>query len=68
MILLADSKGPDQIARLRSLIWVFSVRICPEGTFTRGAAQMLNFQDDYLRKKDIVLYDTALMFVYPFYP
>ena len=30
MILLADSEGPDQTARMRmrSLIWAFAVRIC----------------------------------------
>ena len=33
MILLADSKGPDQTARLRSLIWAFVVRICPKTRF-----------------------------------
>ena len=27
IILLADSKGPDQTARPRSLIWAFAVRI-----------------------------------------
>ena len=27
MILLADSEGPDQTARMRSLIWAFAVRI-----------------------------------------
>ena len=29
MILLAGSEGPDQTARMRSLIWAFAVRICP---------------------------------------
>ena len=28
MILLADSEGPDQTARMRRLIWAFAVRIC----------------------------------------
>ena len=27
MILLADSEGPDQTARMRRLIWAFAVRI-----------------------------------------
>ena len=33
MILLADSEGPDQTARMRSLIWAFAVRICPNTRF-----------------------------------
>ena len=33
MILLADSEGPDQTARMRSLIWAFTVRICPTTHF-----------------------------------
>ena len=33
MILLADSEGPDQTARMRRLIWAFAVRICPETRF-----------------------------------
>ena len=41
MILLADNEGPDQTARMRSLIWAFAVRTCPEGTFLLGAAQVL---------------------------
>ena len=32
-ILLANSKGPDQTARMRSLIWAFAVRICPKTCF-----------------------------------
>ena len=31
MILLADSKGPDQTAR--TLIWAFAVRICQKSRF-----------------------------------
>ena len=30
MILLADSEGPDQSARMRRLIWAFAVRIYPK--------------------------------------
>ena len=30
MILLADSEGPDQTARMRRLIWAFIVHICPK--------------------------------------
>ena len=33
MILLADSEGPDQTARMRSLIWAFAVRKYPKSRF-----------------------------------
>ena len=33
MILLADSEGLDQTARMRSLIWAFAVRICSNSRF-----------------------------------
>ena len=33
MILLADSGGPDQTARMRRLIWAFAVRICTKARF-----------------------------------
>ena len=33
MILLADSEGPDQTARMRRLIWAFAVRICSKTHF-----------------------------------
>ena len=36
MILLADSKGPDQTARACSLIWAFAVRTCSEGILSLG--------------------------------
>ena len=38
MIMLADSEGPDQPARMRRLNWAFAVRICQK-TFSHGAAQ-----------------------------
>ena len=38
MILLADSKGPDQTACLRSPIQAFAVRTCSEGTFSLDTA------------------------------
>ena len=38
MISLADSEGPDQTARMRSLIWAFAVRIWSEGTFSLDGA------------------------------
>ena len=36
MILLAYSEGPDQTARMRSLIWAFHVRIFPKTRFRIG--------------------------------
>ena len=33
MILYADNEGPNQTARMRSLIWTFAVRICPKTLF-----------------------------------
>ena len=36
MILFADSEGPDQTARPRSLICAFAVRTWTEGTFSLG--------------------------------
>ena len=38
MIPLADSKGPEQIARMRRLIWTFAVCIWSEYTFPHGTA------------------------------
>ena len=37
LILLADSEGPDQTARMHRLIWAFAVHSCPK-TFSHGAA------------------------------
>ena len=34
MILLADSEGPDQTARMRMLIWAFAVRRCLKTRFS----------------------------------
>ena len=31
--MVADSEGPDQTARMRSLIWAFAVRMCPKALF-----------------------------------
>ena len=41
-ILLADSEGPDQTARMRCLICAFAVRICPKTLFSNGAANNNN--------------------------
>ena len=38
MILLADSEGPDQTARMRRLIWAFAVRILPKVCFRMARA------------------------------
>ena len=37
-ILLADSEGPDQTARMRRLIWAFAVRICTKTSFRMARA------------------------------
>ena len=42
MSLLADSKGPDQTARMRSLISTFAVRIFPQ--FSHGAPEITSFE------------------------
>ena len=42
MILLADSEGHDQTARMRSLIRDFTVRISPKATFSHGVAHRKN--------------------------
>ena len=42
MILVADSKGPDQTVRMRRLIWAFAVRICPKTRLWYGAAYIKN--------------------------
>ena len=42
MILLVDSEGPDQTARMRRLIWAFDVRMCPR-TFSLCVAQFYFF-------------------------
>ena len=46
MILLADSEGPDQTARTRSLIWAFAVLICPKTGFSHGEAQLSTQRPD----------------------
>ena len=47
MILLGDSEGPDQPARMRRLIWAFAVRICPK-RFSHGAAQLLTWLGSFM--------------------
>ena len=50
MILLVDSEGPDQTARMRSLIWAFTVRLCPKTQFSMAwpiyGADQLIFRPD----------------------
>ena len=43
MILLADSEGPDQTARMRRLIWAFPVRLCPKARFRM--ARPMEYED-----------------------
>ena len=57
MILLVDSEGPDQTARMRRLIWAFTVRICPTITFTHGMTYIIwsNGTDIGFTKVDIII-------------
>ena len=41
MILLSDSEGPDQTARMRRLIWAFAVRIYPKTRFRTARPKYL---------------------------
>ena len=43
MIQLADSEGPDQTARKRSLIRTFAVRICPK--MPEDIARLINVRE-----------------------
>ena len=43
MILLADSGGPDQTARMRRLIWAFAIRLCPKACFRM--ARPMEYED-----------------------
>ena len=52
MIQLANSEGPDQTARMRSLIWAFAVHIYPD-MFSHGTAKIyikMKTDEMYLRK------------------
>ena len=40
MILLADSEGPDQTERMRSLVWAFICPHMPKDTFLHDAAHL----------------------------
>ena len=40
MNLLAESKGPDQTARMRRLIWTLAYPHNPEDTFLHGSVQI----------------------------
>ena len=49
MILLAASKGLDQTARMRKLIWSFAVRICQKKRFrmTRPTYRLVNVMHSF---------------------
>ena len=57
MILLADSEGPDQTARMRSLIWAFAVCICPKARF-RIAVHFIAFRMLFSVFKQILIFFT----------
>ena len=42
MILTGESESPDQTAHLCSLIWAFTIRTSPEGTFFLGMIVIIN--------------------------
>ena len=43
MILLVDIEGPDQTARMRSLIGAIAVRICPRIRFSMARPMYIYF-------------------------
>ena len=55
MIQLVDMEGPDQIARMRSLIRACHVRICPNTRF-RMARPMRNIREDAEKSPQILAY------------
>ena len=61
VILLADSEGPDQTARMRSLIWAFAVRKCPKHVFTwRGPVlRDLYIRQRYIQEDSLVIFFDA---------
>ena len=61
MILLADSEGPDQTARMRSLIWAFAVRISRIHVFAWHGPYLIVPNTDYLlRGNDLLSKETTL--------
>ena len=52
MILLADSEGPDQTARMRRLIRASALHICPKTRFSMGRSK---HNIDSLKKANICL-------------
>ena len=52
MIILTDSKGPDQTARMRRLIWAFTVRICPKTRFRMARLIYMIIKNIYMINKD----------------
>ena len=67
MILLADSEGPDQTARMRRLIWAFAVRICTKILFAWRAQYDIAFKIivltvfvyEQLGNKDYIVFDVC---------
>ena len=51
MIRLVDSEGPDQTARMRSLIWAFALHICPKTCLGLALPKCLN-----VAKKKVLMY------------
>ena len=70
MILLADSEGPDQTVRMRSLIWAFAVRICLKTYFHMAWPSMIyniqDFVDQHVQASSVVTED-KLLFLHFFY-
>ena len=59
IILLEDSEGPDQTAHLRSLIWAYAVRACPEDTFSLSTALFIMWSD----KNDDQVFETRIYLI-----
>ena len=60
MIMLKDSEVPDQIARMRRLIWAFAVRICMKTHFHMTRSICLSI---FLRRnKELTNLETFLIF------
>ena len=65
MILLADSEGPDQAARMRSLIWAFAVRICPKTSFRMARPIFSNQRERNASRRLCDIYIVTDQPVYP---
>ena len=56
MILIVGSEGPDQIARMRSLIWAFAVRLCQKTRFRMARPVQSEDLEATIRSKIRYLY------------